>query len=53
MKKTILFFAFALAFLFGNTAQAQSTPRMKAGATTNCLTAVFVTVPWLLILAPL
>ena len=43
MKKTLHFFAFALTFLLGNLVQAQTTTRMKAGATTNCLTAVFVT----------
>jgi hypothetical protein len=43
MKKTLHFFAFALTFLIGNLVQAQAITRMKAGATTNCLTAVFVT----------
>jgi len=43
MKKTIQFLTFALVFLLGNAAQAQSVTRMKVGATTSCLTAVFVT----------
>jgi hypothetical protein len=43
MKKTIQFLTFALVFLLGNAAQAQSATRMKVGATTSCLTAVFVT----------
>ena len=43
MKKTIQFLIFTLVFLLGNSAQAQTAARMKVGATTNCLTAVFVT----------
>ena len=42
MKKTIQFLCLALVFLIGNSAQAQSTTRMKAVVTTNCLNAVFV-----------
>jgi PKD repeat protein len=42
MKKTIQFLCLALVFLIGNTAQAQSAPRMKVGVTTNCLNAVFI-----------
>ena len=42
MKKTIQFLCLALVFLIGNTAQAQSAPRMKVGVTSNCLNAVFV-----------
>jgi PKD repeat protein len=42
MKKTIQFLCLALVILIGNTAQAQSAPRMKVGVTSNCLNAVFV-----------
>ena len=43
MKKTIQFLIFTLVSLLANSTQAQTAARMKVGATTNCLTAVFVT----------